>query len=312
MKNKAKIREQLEKELLADPKFAPLVLAEKKRRDELKSQESQNEFLASMLKTLDLSLQKFSEGSLAKSPADLMVKNSESINLIAEALAVVVKGLTEKDQTYEYLKDIRGAITELAQKELPTPVVNVGSPKVEVKPPEVPAPVVIDKTHIIQETKHAEEANGMLMKIAALLSRKLPTAFRITNTDPEDAVPVKLVDAKGKNFYNAIMQAIAASGGGGGSSPSSYGDSGTATISVTDTPQALSATPIDCKGVYVSAYYGNSGVVWVGPGTISSTSGSEKGKSLFGNQGVWFPINDISKIKISGTANDRVTFFYLT
>lgn len=210
-----KLREKLEKSLLKDPTMAAKVQAEIARREESKGQETEKQYSESLLKTIDRSLERLKGDGV--SPSDLMLKNTESIYMIAEALGTIIKTLENKNDQVETVKALVEMVSLLkgyTAKELPTPIVNVPAPIVKVEAPIIPEPKVLDQTKIVHETKFAEEANQILLKIAALVSQK-QTSFKVSNEGPEEALPVKLVDAKGKNFYNAIMQAIASGGGGG-------------------------------------------------------------------------------------------------
>lgn len=200
-------KEKLEKELLSKPETAKTVLAMKALEVEKKKAEDQKAFFDKIDAVLKEVL------NVASKPAGLALASVNELSSIGFTLKELKAQAADKDLENQNTTKLLEAIDVLNKslqaalaKEVPAPVV-----KITPAPITVPAPTVIDKTHIVQETKQAELMVGLLEKI---LSRSGKTAVegavRITNARPDDAIPVVLVDAGLKKFYNAVSELVAA------------------------------------------------------------------------------------------------------
>ena len=212
-KSKEQLREEMEKKLLLNPKTKDVVLEMRRQRETAKAQETEQEFYGNMFKTMKQSLENISDTNNVKSQTDLMQKNTETVFMLADGLSLLVKAMAEKDNTENLseLTAIKEAITKLAEKRIPAPVVNVEAPIIKA-----PEAVVIDKSTVIQETKEMQEAVKVLGKILEKVSIKQSSIVKIGNVDPDEAVAVRIVDKDGKGFVDLISNWFVGGGGGTG------------------------------------------------------------------------------------------------
>lgn len=90
--------------------------------------------------------------------------------------------------------------------------------------------------------------------------------------------------------------------------PDTIGD-GTQTVTTAGTRVQLTSTATPCRLVNIFANAANTGNIFVGGSTVSSTSGMilEQARSTD-----WFPIDDLSKIYIdAANNNDKVQYAYV-
>lgn len=125
--------------------------------------------------------------------------------------------------------------------------------------------------------------------------------------DPKTPVAVRLSD--GEEFYKAQFE----SWGGGGSStitesvPTSLG-SGQKAVAAAGTQVSLVAVVTDCKSVTVKAKTTNTGFIYVGASSVSSSDGF----ILSAGDTVSLDINDVSKVYIDASVNNEgVSFLYV-
>ena len=212
-KSKEQLREEMEKKLLLNPKTKDVVLEMRRQRETAKAQETEQEFYGNMFKTMKQSLENISDTNAVKSQTDLMQRNTETVFMLADGLSLLVKAMAEKDNTENLseLTAIKEAISKLAEKRIPAPVVNVEAPIIKA-----PEAVVIDKSTVIQETKEMQEAVKVLGKILEKVSIKQSSIVKIGNVDPDEAVAVRMVDKDGKNFVDLVSSWFIGGSSGGG------------------------------------------------------------------------------------------------
>lgn len=210
---KEQLREEMEKKLLANPKTRDVVLEMRRQRDSAKANETEQQFYGNMFKTMKDSLEKLGETNTVKSQTELMQKNTETVFMLADGLSLLIKALGEQDNTDNLLElqSIKGAITKLAEKKVPAPIVNIEAPIVKI-----PEAKIIDKSTVIQETKEIQEAVKILGKILEKVSVKQNSIVKIGNVDPDEAVAVRMVDKNGKNFVDLMANWFIGGSSGGG------------------------------------------------------------------------------------------------
>jgi len=210
--------EKLEKKMLEHPELRDFVLREQEIRKATIEKKADREYYESIFGIMRDSLEKIS--GVADS-AEFMLKNVGVIASIADTLQSVIKEVSHENEKemIDTLKGVQTTLLEIEKKVATPPVVNIApakAPIIEVKAPEVPAPVVIDKTTVIQETKHIEKAVETLKDIAKKLSSD---RVYIKNAEPNDAISVRFVDKNGKTFtdFAEAISRIQIPVGGGGS-----------------------------------------------------------------------------------------------
>lgn len=217
--------DSIEKALAKDPRFSKQVLEMKKLRIAAESKNDMKGFFESMVKLLSDALEETKKGTVAQSPNDVMVQNSET----AVAMVGVLKDFVEVLKDKEVEKDLSGDINKMiagfkgleenmrtiAAKKIPAPIVSVPAPVVNVKAPEVHVPE--QKTVVIPETKEAEMQTKLLTAIAEKLIKQMLTV-KVSNENPDEAVPVRLVDKGGKKFIDQLVQGIMAASSSTGTS----------------------------------------------------------------------------------------------
>ena len=109
---------------------------------------------------------------------------------------MILKQLIGDIDNEDVTKAINVLTEELKKKDLTVnyepPIVNVPEPKVEV----------------VKETATAKATNKILVEIAQMVAKQLEGGTFITNSEPHEAIPTRLVDKKGKDFYDAVLNAI--------------------------------------------------------------------------------------------------------
>ena len=202
----------MEQKLLLNPKTKDVVMEIRRQRESAKAQETEQEFYGNMFKTMKDSLERIGDTNTVKSQTDLMQKNTDTVFMLADGLSLLVKAMAEKDNTENLseLTAIKEAITKLAEKRIPAPIVNVEAPIIKA-----PEAVVIDKSTVIQETKEIQAAVKVLEKILEKVSIKQSSIVKIGNVDPDEAVAVRMVDKDGKNFVDLVSSWFVGGSGGG-------------------------------------------------------------------------------------------------
>lgn len=209
-KDREKLREEIEAELLKHPDFKDVVLEHKKMKREMKKTESDQDFYTNVFAILQGSIAKLGGNNALKSQSDLMIKNTETVFMLADAMGSLLEKMQEKDNSdlLGQLEDVKKLLKQNIDKRIPAPIVKVEAPNVEI-----PQPVVIDKSTIIQETEHIQKAVDVLQRILHQVSTKQSDSVYIRNEDPEQAIPVRFVDSMGKRFVDMIQGVISAGGG---------------------------------------------------------------------------------------------------
>jgi len=160
----------------------------------------------------------------------------------------------------------------------------------------------------------------LLISIVKDLGLRLKAAFTalITNKDPREAIPVRLVDKTGKEFYNALFTVNGGGGGGADMStvenntriPSSIGD-GRKVVAAAGVRERLVAVSTPCKYADIMAETDNTGDIVIGGSTVIAAALTRKGIPLYAGQSIRVEFADLYSIYIDSTVNgDGVTFTY--
>lgn len=164
-------------------------------------------------------------GKLGAYFEDFDTKSNERIAEISKGFAAEVakmektlKKIADINESSEFLEDIRevkSALKAIATRKVERPVVNVEAPETKV--------IDQTKTVISHETKYQEEAAATLKSLGSILERiaKNTTGRQIVhieNRNLNEAIPVQLVDKRGKSIMDlndlAGVFMNASSGGG--------------------------------------------------------------------------------------------------
>lgn len=201
--NKKEVREKLEAELLKDPQYRDIVLAERARREASDERKTQKEFFEGMFRMMAETLKGVSDQvNSEKTKADAVEKSAVAVMAIAETLGSLMGSKEGEDgaKMIDEIAEVKGLLSDIKDKDW-KPEVKVEAPIVEVTTPE---PKVISETKIVQETKHIEQAvkilEGILEKVGNEV--KIPSAFTVKNVNPKDAIPVTLTDKDQKRFQD--------------------------------------------------------------------------------------------------------------
>lgn len=154
-------------------------------------------------------LEKTSEPVPASTPGDLMLKNVDSAALMVQVMKDFVASVSDKElegSLVDQLKTLNAGIekmqknmSEIAGRKMPTPRVTVEQKVYELK---VPEPKVIDQTKIIQEAVEVKIQTKILEALLAKITKGV-TAVRVQNENPDEAIPVRIVDKGGKKYRSA-------------------------------------------------------------------------------------------------------------
>lgn len=134
-----------------------------------------------------------------------------------------------------------------------------------------------------------------------------PNNWQTVGDDPgvSEGLPV-VID---QTAILAELAAISSALGSVGAGASALVD-GRQVVAVTDTPIALGSGA--CKTIFITALTTNSDVVVIGGATVDFTLATRTGKVMYPGDSLTISIDNLSKVFINGTANDGVSFSYLT
>lgn len=217
----------IEKRLSKDPRFAGIVVQMKQLRLNKEVAQDQKEFFTQMVGLMTDALEKTKEATAASSPGDLMVKNVDTAALMVEVMKDFVASVADKEMEQSLVDQLKALTTgmdslrknmeEIAGRKMPVPQVTVEQKVFELK---VPEPVVMDQTKIIQETVEAKKQTSLLEKLlSSRLIKGIVESF-ISNTEPDEAIPVRLVSKDGRDFIDPRVLGGGFFGGGGEAGPS--------------------------------------------------------------------------------------------
>lgn len=224
----------IERQLSKDPRYAGIVVQMKNLRLNQEMKNDQKLFFEKMVGLMTEALEKSKEPVTASTPGELMVKNVDSAALMVEVMKDFVATVSDKELEGSMVKQLKSLndgiermqknMEEIAARKMPTPQVNVEQKTYELI---VPEPKIIDQTKIIQETAEAKLQTKILEGLLAKLTKGV-TTVRVQNENPDEAIPVRIVDKGGKKFIDQLVAAIGGAiagggeGGSGGSSMSNY------------------------------------------------------------------------------------------
>lgn len=266
----------IEKQLSKDPRFAGVVVQMKQLRLNKEIKDDQKAFFEKMVGLMTEALEKTSEPVPASTPGDLMLKNVDSAALMVQVMKDFVASVSDKElegSLVDQLKTLNAGIekmqknmSEIAGRKMPTPQVTVEQKVYELK---VPEPKVIDQTKIIQEAVEVKIQTKILEALLAKITKGV-TAVRVQNENPDEAIPVRIVDKGGKKFIDQLVAAIggAIAGGGEGGSGSSMSNYALETGGNLETTVARLTSILAALGGTLSV----SGAVTANAGTNLNTS----------------------------------------
>lgn len=211
-------REKLLKRLGQDPKGVALLEARKNKGQGVETYMEVVKQVSWLIGKIGANFDEVSEKTDARI-ASMSRDFASEVAKVEKALKAISDG-NKDEQTIAELKDLKTALKALAAKELPAPVVNVAPPQVNVQAPE--AKVINEtKTEVVLETKYQEAAAKTLENLMSVLEKvanntKAIGATRVSNS-MSDAIPVQIVDKKGRtimDFSDVPKYLTGASGGG--------------------------------------------------------------------------------------------------
>lgn len=229
------IRDRLATALITDPRFAKIVLDEKRERDRMEIDKERQKVLAEVGRIIGMSADRLAavEENSKKNTETLVGSFTEELANVSEVLKKLDK--KEDEIGHSKLEAMAKLLEKIAAKDLEVNVEAPPAPEVNV---EVPPPTILDETKIVQETKQQEELVKLMRELVKINKKqpkesakeikKVKQKTDIENDTPTKAIAVRLVDKKGKRFIDlsdfATQESAGKAGGGGGG-----GDSGNST-----------------------------------------------------------------------------------
>jgi len=203
----------------------------------------------------------------------------------------------------------------------------------EIKVTNQPKEVTVKNPTFSQMVKELGLIKASLTKIYSATGKAVVTGdLKIINTKPADAIPVRLVTPDGKSFYAAITQLLGGSGASetkiknasgaiinpatnekidtliaavGGASTDFQG--GAKTVVTAGVAVPLSAVSVPCRRVNIRCNATNTGFVYIGGATVSSTIGLY----LQPMDSIQVEIDDLNKIYLDASTDGQgVVYVY--
>lgn len=182
---------EVEKRLAKEPKYAQFFLIKNWFNKFQRNHEDSKGFFKGLFDDFKSIFDK-SAWNVVKS-VDEVNSNLGFIKDAVDATKSEIEKITHK----ALLKAVNEVANEIKEKELS---VNVEAPIVKVPEP---------KIEVVKESKEILITNKLLEGIANLVNKQTNgDGIKISNSTPQEAIPMVLTDASRKNFYNAISQAI--------------------------------------------------------------------------------------------------------
>lgn len=192
------LKKRLEKDLLeSDP--AQLIREKKdaERHEDLKKQAKESsEKLGLLLGDLKKEIAKYLSGIPGEISKSVNPGIEGHLKTVLEALNIINdNSISTNGDIINSLSELKEIMKLVSQKEL----------SVTVQAPEAK---ILDKTKVVHETVVAKATNEILMKILQYTMKQQGEGIIIKNTKPDQAIPTRLVDRTGRDFYDAIGNAI--------------------------------------------------------------------------------------------------------
>lgn len=199
--------------------------------------------------------------------------------------------------------------------------------------PKQPKDITVKNPSFNQMVKELGIVKATLKKILEASGKAVITGdLKINNYKPAEAIPVRLVTPDGKSFYAAIQQVFGGSGSSetkiknssgsiinpatnekldtliaavGGASTDFQG--GAKTVTTAGVAVALSAVSVPCRRVNIRCSATNTGFIYIGGATVSSTVGLY----LQPMDSILVEIDDLNKIYLdASTDGQSVVYAY--
>jgi len=191
--NDKDLKKRLEQELLSNPESAQLVIEQKNKE----RHQQMADLHGSHFKDVFKALENLSD-VLGKIPEDINSKQAKELGSIGEKIGESI-GILQKisgntdERTHKELIKMNMLLEKLARKET---VVNV-------KPADVNVPEPVVKSTVVKETKEQKAMVKLLESMLKQLKTK-QSPVRISNSTPDEAIPVVLTDRMKEGFYNVV------------------------------------------------------------------------------------------------------------